>query len=174
MPQVHLEHPIQATCTHAHSTHAHTHTHTHTLADQSSRGLLFVLGLLVPVFYFVIITSQHRPTMKQRLLEGINLGGHRRYVKKASLLHITANLDGLCYAAQSRNARCPPADMTAETVNPTSLGTGVVHTHNRLNRQTVFSAGQNSQVVYWQVVLEATAEDCPNDMTCHPRLDCKC
>ena len=68
----------------------------HTLADQSSRGMLFVLGLLVPVFCFVIITSQHRPTMKQRLLEGINLGGHRRYVKKASLLHITANLDGLC------------------------------------------------------------------------------
>ena len=58
--------------------------------------MLFVLGLLVPVFCFVIIPSQHRPTMKQRLLEGINLGGHRRYVKKASLLRITANLDGLC------------------------------------------------------------------------------
>ena len=32
-------------------------------------------------------------------------------------------------AARSRNARCPPADMTAETANPTSLGTGVAHTH---------------------------------------------
>ena len=48
------------------------------------------------------------------------------YVKKASLLHITANLDGLCEAARSRNARCPPASFSF--MNAESLGFRVLDT----------------------------------------------
>ena len=48
--------PHTHTHTHTHThprarAHTHEHTHTHTLADQSSRGMLFVLGLLVLVFF---------------------------------------------------------------------------------------------------------------------------
>ena len=74
-----------------------SNTHTQlTLADQSSHGMLFVLDLLVLFTSFnsdVIFLANCKATACLRVRY---FGGHSRYVKKASLLHITANLDGLC------------------------------------------------------------------------------
>ena len=71
-----------------------TSTYTHTLADQSSRGMLFVLGLLVLVF--LNCTSV-----------GLELYNMSRYVDWVSPIHITTNWKGLRWAVPSRMSTAP-------------------------------------------------------------------
>ena len=75
-------------------TQTRTHTHTHTLADQSSRGMLFVLWLLVLIF--LNCTSVD--------LEIYNMS---RYGDRASPIHITTNWKGLRWAVPSRMSTAP-------------------------------------------------------------------
>ena len=100
---------------HSRDTHLHKHarTHTHTLADQSSRGMLFVLGLLVLVCFclttYLSILELYKPCTK-RFEQVRGLGVPNPYHDK---------LERSSLGSAFQNVHCPPADMTAETVNPT-------------------------------------------------------
>ena len=81
-------------CTHAHThTYTHAHTRTHRHAHEHTHTHIHV-QVSSPSFESLCLTTNlDMPGLRLGL---VAMFVYSRYVKKASRLHITANLDGLC------------------------------------------------------------------------------